>query len=268
MVNVQQPLAGLDRAWAYQSQPPFSMSDCSNVRLRDVFEKRNRLGSRPGLVKAFTQHLGDAAPVVSYTQDVFPIKDTYLYLATPDTARDAGNNNSSHLVGSWAGTNIARTIIHFDLSTIPAGPTVTLATLSLYRSNRNGADTAVAMKLARILDADEGWSETQATWNSRATGTPWSVANDESPQVGPYTLTTPAAVNWNTPTVNGFFSITGLAAMVQYALDNRSEQLHILLMAADEVAGDVFDGNIIFLRSSEYTPDPTQQPKLTVTYEV
>lgn len=50
-VELQFPIAGLDRAWPYQSQPPFSTPDALNVRPFDTLEGRGRGGSRPGLYR-------------------------------------------------------------------------------------------------------------------------------------------------------------------------------------------------------------------------
>lgn len=51
------PLGGIDRAFGYQSQPPYTTPDAFNVRPEDSSERRNRGGPRPGLVKAFRTEL-------------------------------------------------------------------------------------------------------------------------------------------------------------------------------------------------------------------
>lgn len=62
-VIVQAPIAGLDRNYAYQSQPPYSFPDGLNIRCRDVFEQRERVGSRPCLQKAYQTLLGSGNPI-------------------------------------------------------------------------------------------------------------------------------------------------------------------------------------------------------------
>lgn len=47
------PLAGQNRRWAYQSQPPFSTPGCLNVRPDATLEGRARGGSRPGLARLY-----------------------------------------------------------------------------------------------------------------------------------------------------------------------------------------------------------------------
>ncbi len=48
------PVGGLDERLGYQQQRPFTTPDALNVRPEDVFERRERGGSRPGLIKAFS----------------------------------------------------------------------------------------------------------------------------------------------------------------------------------------------------------------------
>jgi hypothetical protein len=53
-LDVQFPLAGLNRKLNYQSQPPYTTMDCKNVRPVDVFARRQRGGSRPGTGSDYT----------------------------------------------------------------------------------------------------------------------------------------------------------------------------------------------------------------------
>jgi len=57
------PLDGLDRRLAYADQSPVTTPDCLNVRPSDVIEGRKRIGSRPGLNKAFYEELGGGTPI-------------------------------------------------------------------------------------------------------------------------------------------------------------------------------------------------------------
>lgn len=60
--NLIWPHGGVVRAFAFQSQPPFSTYSASNVRPRDPMQKRLRGGPRPGLDKAFAERMGTADP--------------------------------------------------------------------------------------------------------------------------------------------------------------------------------------------------------------
>lgn len=268
-VEIQPPLAGLDRAWAVQSQPPFTLADALNVRGRSPFDDRAILGSRPGLVKAFCQQLGGGT-VESFTVefDYTKIDDTLLREEAPTTNFDVDNLKIG--VGVNTNNKVDRSILHFNLTTIPTGAVSTViisASLAVTKVDPPGPNNGGPMKLRRIIDADAGWVEAQATWNNRATATAWSVANvkgTSSPatQTGPFTTT--GEVDFTMPIAAGRMTITGLAALVQDAFTSRSKHLRIMLMAADETTADDINGAF---RGSEYTLVP-DRPVLTVTYEV
>jgi len=57
-------VAGLDRRWAYQDQPPYTTPDCLNVRATEAITGRDRGGSRPGLDYAYYRlKVGGTDPV-------------------------------------------------------------------------------------------------------------------------------------------------------------------------------------------------------------
>jgi hypothetical protein len=61
--NILPPLLGLNKRYSYRQKPPYSTADCLNVRPMDVFKKRERIGSRPGLGKYFFEQLGSGSPI-------------------------------------------------------------------------------------------------------------------------------------------------------------------------------------------------------------
>lgn len=60
---LQWPLAGLDRSKPYRAQPPFTAPDALNVRPSGTIEERARMGSRPGIGKAYQEPIGGGSPV-------------------------------------------------------------------------------------------------------------------------------------------------------------------------------------------------------------
>lgn len=64
-INVQFPLAGLNRKAAYRQQAPYSSPDCLNVRPVESVQGRERGGSRPGLVESHIDSLGDAVRMLA-----------------------------------------------------------------------------------------------------------------------------------------------------------------------------------------------------------
>jgi hypothetical protein len=57
-LEVAFPLAGLNRKAAYRQQKPYSTTDCLNVRPVDTIARRERGGSRPGLMQSHIDDLG------------------------------------------------------------------------------------------------------------------------------------------------------------------------------------------------------------------
>ncbi len=64
-IDVDFPLAGLNRRAAYKQGPPYSTADCLNVRAIATLEGRERGGSRPGLVESHVDNLGGAVRLLS-----------------------------------------------------------------------------------------------------------------------------------------------------------------------------------------------------------
>lgn len=80
----------------------------------------------------------------------------------------AGSLNS----GRDGSGNIYRSLIKFDLSSIPSSEVVISATLGL-RLLADSAGYDVTWEIYQIL---LDWNEAQATWNARLTGTNWNTA--------------------------------------------------------------------------------------------
>lgn len=77
-IDIHFPVGGLNKRYAYQSQPPYTTPDCNNVRPFGIYEGRECGGSRPGVDKAFEQLLGSG--------------DEVRMLANLTTSTDLGDN--------------------------------------------------------------------------------------------------------------------------------------------------------------------------------
>jgi hypothetical protein len=250
----------------FQNQPQdgYTCPDSLNTRNEDVFESRLRGGSRPGLAQILPPKASDETPtVVTTVTSFFTTKDTWI----DDVTTTATHNNDNLYIG--VGRNVAgratRTILHFDLDSIPTTPTPTITIATLQMTAAFVAGGGVGAKVKRITQGSS-WVDTQATWINYVTATAWSPVNYDGtvpPATGPYTDTD--AVSWTTPTAVGDFSITGLATLVQDAVTNRSGDLFIMLMYDDEVT----DAHYVVARSSEYRiahPELNILLTLAVTY--
>ncbi len=109
-----------------------------------------------------------------------PVADTYVHRISDAT--DMGSATSLISAG-----DDARVLMRFDLSAIPAGATITNATIELYvDSQQNNA----YYNLFRIGNP---WDEMQATWTQRFTGTNWVTEGGD--YLGTGYATTDTAVN-------------------------------------------------------------------------
>ncbi len=137
--------------------------------------------------------------------------------AQPDTSFSPGEM----LVGSFAGGDSARGLLHFDLSTIPAHAVIVSAELQLPISARDaesGAGLAGAEGL-RVYRVSEPFTPGEVTWNSRATGTAWSTAGGSFDPGALSTLAAPVSPNVVTAGDAFVFPKTeGLTAAVTSAL--------------------------------------------------
>jgi hypothetical protein len=265
-IQIQQPLAGLDRNWAFQSQPPFSLPDANNVRCRDVFEQRSRLGSRPGLVKAFAQNVSTVEVESFGPYNLAPTKDTFIGGDISPIDANYGSEVFLYVgrqsVQQLPGNAPNRALFHFDLTVIPAGATITLANLVLTRNANSGTPAA---KVYRVVQT--AWTEGNSSFGSGANwakydgSTNWGTAGC-SHDGNDYSSTTPAPVDWSID-ANPTVTINVLAhATAAFA---GTKQMHLLLKLANDLTSNIEYG---LYHSLNYNTIPGNRPKLVYVYEV
>lgn len=184
-----------------------------------------------------------------------------------DTFLDSGNptinygTNVDLYFGAVVGklTFLYHTILQFDITAllgIGASP-VTAVTLD-FNVLGAAAATSGTHKIRRIRRAD--WSETQATQTDYKTATAWSTAgaqhttNDVDDTMVP-TYTGPSGTGaFNIPTSSG------LVAIFNDAIDNRSGIVIVMFQKVDESSTDQWTTD-----SAESTT-AANRPKATITY--
>jgi hypothetical protein len=158
--------------------------------------------------------------------------DSFIYSSSKTTNFGGA---SSMGVGEDNGANnrIARSLIQFNLSAIPANATITSATLSLWTSG----DLSDNNRLIRVYRLKVPFNETQVTWERAATGVSWqqigaSGINDrETTAIGSVTVLNNEALNTEkqialTPSkiqelVNGTFVNNGFIIVADTELNDR-----------------------------------------------
>src|SRR5258706_1926376 len=179
--------------------------------------------------------------------------DSYIYSGSKTsnfgTAIDMGvgeNNNFN--------SKVARSLIKFDLSSIPANASITSVTLSLWTS----ADLSSNNRIIQVYRLKTAFNETQVTWNIAATGTNWqtagaSGANDrESTDIGSVTILNNETLNLEKQIV---LTLAKIQEMVNGTFVNKG-----FIIVADTELNDRFN-----YKTSNST-STTQRPKLVIQY--
>ena len=90
------------------------------------------------------------------------VADAALSAATPNVNFGGGSAYTSLYTGWNASGGEKKTLVHFDLSFIPASATITSATLGVFQTYTSATSTV------RVHTANAAWGENTVTWNSFA----------------------------------------------------------------------------------------------------
>lgn len=131
--------------------------------------------------------------------DFFFSKDVYI----DDDVPDSNLNNQGFVKwgesGGKEGTATRRPILHADISSVASDRPIRNGKLHLYMEIINYVDASDTG--ANACDSrrcgEDGWVETQATWNNKATGTAWAQAGGTP--TGPYCHTQNGPAEGGTP---------------------------------------------------------------------
>lgn len=258
-IELAAPVGGLHRAAGYQHKAPYYFENGLNVRAYDTFEGRGRIGSRPGLIKPYSQNVSvDGLVTQQFTLDFAASADNHIGgdISPIDPNRGSFTNLTvgRESVNQLPGYAPHRTLLHFNMNALPASATLTAATLQLYQfSHANGTPEA---RIYRVTQS--AWTELGSNWDKYDGVTGWTTDG------GDFDLTTPAPISYFIQAANGSFGINVLSH-AQDAYTSRSKQLHMLLKLLDDL---VVDNEVGYYNSKEFTTFPDRVPKLTVTYEV
>jgi len=157
---------------------------------------------------------------------------------------------------SNATNSMGRSLIKFDLSSIPANATITSATLSVWTDLDFSSNT----RTIRVHRLNVPFHETQATWNLSATGASWQVAgasgaNDrESVDIGSVQILSNEPLNIEKQ--------VSLSASKIQELINGTFTNNGFIIVADTELNDGFT-----YKTSEHSTS-SQRPKLVIQYQV
>jgi len=198
-----------------------------------------------------TNNHGSTTSIINITvNQTVIVEQTVTIQPGPAEGKDADvssasvNNNFAHYPDLYIGNNpdpsIVRAYLQFDLGAIPAGANIVSAELKLYHYSTVGS-TDFTIGMHRVTG---NWQENTISWNNQPT---------YQPIAGSTKLINTDKTGWIS------WDIT---ALLQGWLDGSMINYGVVLRKADELLG----GTYIRCRSSDYTVDPTQCPKLEVIY--
>jgi len=172
-------------------------------------------------------------------------------------------SGASLSIAKNTGVNKSRSLVSFNVSTIPPGATVLNAQMKLYYYSGVGSTWGDRWVQAHQLYVS--WSETQANRDNRRTGVPWKV---QYGKIGGGSDSTTADANGTMESTMLFqtgqtntWKTWDLSALTQKWVSNTVPNFGVMLWATNEDT----DYNTLWFRSSEYS-NSTYWPKLEVIY--
>lgn len=181
------------------------------------------------------------------------ITDTWVDQGNPTTNQ---NTNGALYAQLFSAGRIIRSLLKFDLSSLPSGAIVTSATLTLTKSDASG--TRKAAKVYRILAANSAWSITTATWNTKDGSNAWAGSNGCGTSGTDYSSTSMGSYADASGTLSSPVDITLTVSEVQAMI---AANHGVLIRADDEASATTLN---TWLSANDATSG--NRPKLTIDY--
>lgn len=182
--------------------------------------------------------------------------DTWIDDNNPD---ENNGINRDLLIGDYRGGSATqRALLDFDVSAIPAGSTITAATLSIYQRRQSNSSTPEL----GVYPAVSAWTEGSGNGNATGDGASWDTRDGVTPWTtggGDFDAVVATAV---APGVRRVWVDFDIAALTQEWVDGaRVNDGFFIRKTAEGSASDYKT-----YCSSDYTRNPSLRPKLVVEY--
>ncbi len=150
-----------------------------------------------------------------------------------------------------------KSLLRFDLSSLPAGAQVRFAVFNVKVTSAASA----GQMLTELFQINRSWDEVTATWNRPATGATWSAAGAEGVP-GDRAATPSDTRNITTSHRYGF----DILPMLQQWRANPNSNYGMMLRCAPTQSQDTRTRSQFELASSNYYWGDTEKPQLTIVY--
>ena len=180
-----------------------------------------------------------------------------------DTAPDHKYGGGIYMdIGYWGNSpDTERSLLRFDLSSIPENAEIAGATLRLVLNNRMAMTGDYVIQL-EIHEPDKPWVETDATWNNATASVSWDTGGgDYSGPVGS------AGIPLNEYSAGDAVEISLDAALVQQWVNNPTENRGMLFRTTSENTTDDNEKNRVTFYTS-YSETEADRPRLVVEAHV
>lgn len=182
--------------------------------------------------------------------------DNFIIDIDPNTNNSTANFLAVENYDDGVSTDVAKSLLKFNFSSIPSGSTVTGASLQVTQYNSTFGTDTHTIAVYRVRRA---WTAAQATWNIAATGTNWGTAGCSNTSTD-YDSTALGSLSLaSNGTGNKTFTLTN--SKIQEMLSGGTFTDNGFLLD-DISAASIYSFQC---RSNEYTT-AAQRPLLTITY--
>lgn len=203
------------------------------------------------------------ADTMVFQQGVTPVPgymSTDAYIRSTSPTSNTGSIDTLKVGRTTTSQDYLRSVLSFDLSSLPTQATITSVTLTLSQYTDSSSPTTVYDVQVRLLD--KGFTESVVTWNKADAATNWTIAGGDYLSDTLSSLPLSANLGTSNTISRTFASSSFFVAAAQSSLASSSHQLNLELVTTAEAQAS----RVIYNFWSNNKPGFT--PALTVTYQV
>lgn len=204
------------------------------------------------------------ADVMVFQQGISPTPSyvsTDAYIRSTSPTSNTGSVDTMKVGRTITAGDYLRSVLAFDLSSLPTQATITSVTLTLAQYTDSGSPTTAYDVQIRLLD--KGFTESGVTWNKADASTNWTTAGGDYGSSVLSSLSLPANLGTSGTITRTFASSSLFVAAAQSVLASSSHLLNMELLTDGES-----QSNRLIYNFWSNNKAGGFAPVLTVNYEV